>query len=129
MMTARTSAKLGLPGGRRLAAAVLACTLAGPALVAWDADAKASPQAKVSATSADAVAGVANATNPWSACPALDHRQTHNADLTCGPRTTPREHRKPTTTKTDATPRRLTTAGHWERNGLLLLRWWRSLFG
>ncbi|MCC9306521.1 hypothetical protein LN042_05255 [Kitasatospora sp. RB6PN24] len=66
MTTTRGSAKRPLPRGRRLAAAVLAGTLAGTTLVACGANAKGAQPAAASAKNADETA----ARITWGTCPA-----------------------------------------------------------
>ncbi|MFC9850106.1 alpha/beta hydrolase [Streptomyces prasinus] len=119
MTTTRSSAQHGLPGGRRIAAALLVSTLAGTALVAWGADARGSQPAEVPGTSAGETAGDAEIT--WGKCPAPAGGQPRDPHLTCGTLKVPRDYRNPGGMKIDVAVSRLSTAQPGKRRGVLLL--------
>jgi pimeloyl-ACP methyl ester carboxylesterase len=119
MTTTRSSAQRGLPGGRRIAAALLASTLAGTALAACGADAKGSQPAEVSGRSVGETAGDARIT--WGRCPALAGGQTRDPHLACGTLKVPLDYRKPGGTKIEVAVSRLSTAQPGKRHGVLLL--------
>ncbi|MFE0924709.1 alpha/beta hydrolase [Streptomyces mutabilis] len=105
MTTARSSAQLGFPKGRRIAAALLVSTLAGTALVACGTDAKDSQPAKIT----------------WGKCPPLAKGQTRDPNLACGTLEVPLDYRNPDGTKIDVAVSRLSTAQPGKRHGVLLL--------
>lgn len=105
MTTARSSAQLGFPKGRRIAAALLVSTLAGTALAACGTDAKDSQPAKIT----------------WGKCPPLAKGQTRDPNLACGTLEVPLDYRNPDGTKIDVAVSRLSTAQPGKRHGVLLL--------
>ncbi|MZE80621.1 alpha/beta hydrolase [Streptomyces xinghaiensis] len=119
MTTTRSSAQHGLPGSRRIAAALLVSTLAGTALVACTADAKGSTPPKGSGKSAGGTAGDAKIT--WGTCPAPTGGHTREPDLACGTLEVPLDYRNPGGTKIDVAVSRLSTAQPGKRRGVLLL--------
>ncbi|MBX7554937.1 alpha/beta hydrolase [Streptomyces sp. NPDC004232] len=119
MTTTRSYAKHGFPRGPRLAAAVLASTLAGTALIACGADAKGAQPAKVSAKNARRT--VSDAEITWGKCPALAEGQTHDPHLACGTLEVPLDYQNPNGTKIDVAVSRLSTAKAGKRDGVLLL--------
>lgn len=119
MIMTRSSAQHGLPRGRRIAAALLASTLAGTALAACSADAKGSKPAEASGKS---VGGTAADTRiSWGDCPALAEGQTRDPQLDCGTLEVPLDHQNPDGTKIDVAVSRLSTAQPGKRRGVLLL--------
>ncbi|MDQ0812207.1 pimeloyl-ACP methyl ester carboxylesterase [Streptomyces sp. B3I7] len=119
MTTKHSSATHGSSGGRRLARALVACTVAGTALVAYVAEAQGAQPSRAAGERVGGGAGNAGIT--WGACPALAEGQTRDPRLTCGTLHVPLDYRHPGGAKIDVAVSRLSTAAPGKRRGVLLL--------